>query len=124
MASHWLTIRGPLKSNSPKRESCGCNTSGPPQPRREIKLPRNIHIATGFQLAGFPHIIRILWEANDLKAREVATEFYKNLFDSMDSGRGFDDETVAVALHKAVASLREKFKDNPILWAPFIHLGA
>ena len=87
-------------------------------------LDESIHIASGFQLAGFPHVIGTLWEANDLKAREVATEFYKNLFDSMDPGQGFGDGVVARALHKAVSSLKEEFEDNPILWAPFIHLGA
>ena len=87
-------------------------------------LDEAIHIASGFQLAGFPHVIGTLWEANDLKAREVATKFYEILFDSLDSGRGFEDGIVAEALHKAVASLRKEFEDNPILWAPFIHLGA
>ena len=90
----------------------------------ETLLDESIHIASGFQLAGFPHVIGTLWEANDLKAREVATEFYRNLFDSLDSGRGFEDGIVAEALHRAVARLREDFEDNPILWAPFIHLGA
>ena len=90
----------------------------------ETLLDESIHIASGFQLAGFPHVIGTLWEANDFKASEVATEFYKNLFDSLDSGRGFEDGIVAEALHRAVASLREEFEDNPILWAPFIHLGA
>ena len=87
-------------------------------------LDEAIHIVSGFQLAGFPHVVGTLWEANDRKAREVATEFYKNLFDSLDSGRGFADGIVAEALHKAVASLRREFEDNPILWGPFIHLGA
>ena len=90
----------------------------------ETLLDEAIHIASGFQLAGFPHVIGTLWKANDLKAREVAIEFYKNLFDSLDSGRGFADGIVAEALHKAVAILRQEFEDNPILWAPFIHLGA
>ena len=90
----------------------------------ETLLDEAIHIASGFQLAGFPHVVGTLWEANDKKAREVATEFYKNLFDSLDSGRGFEDGIVAEALHKAVASLRREFEDNPILWGPFIHLGA
>ena len=87
-------------------------------------LDEAIHIASGFQLAGFPHVVGTLWEANDRKARDVATEFYKNLFGSLDSGRGFADGIVAEALHKAVASLRKEFEDNPILWGPFIHLGA
>jgi CHAT domain-containing protein len=91
---------------------------------KKTLLDEAIHIARGFQLAGFPHVIGTLWEANDSKAREVATEFYKNLFDSLGSGRGFGDGIVAEALHKAVAGLREEFEDNPILWAPFIHLGA
>ena len=90
----------------------------------ETLLDEAIHIASGFQLAGFPHVIGTLWEANDFKASEVATEFYKNLFDSLDSGRGFGDGIVAEALHRAVTSLRKEFEDNPILWAPFIHLGA
>ena len=87
-------------------------------------LDESIHIASGFQLAGFPHVVGTLWEANDFKAREVATEFYQNLFNFLDSGRGFEDGIVPEALHRAVGSLRKEFEDNPILWAPFIHLGA
>jgi CHAT domain-containing protein len=87
-------------------------------------LDEVIQIASGFQLAGFPHVIGTLWEANDQAARGVATEFYKNLFDSLGRGQSFGDGIVSQALYDAVGSLRENFEGNPILWAPLIHLGA
>lgn len=39
-----------------------------------------IRPASGFQLTGFPHAIGMLWGVNEFKAREVATDFYTNLF--------------------------------------------
>lgn len=81
----------------------------------------NIHLANAFLIAGFPHVIGTLWKADDSAAIEVAGEFYKCLV----KGDGAGDESVAVALHKAVLRLRNSVDNNEKIWkwAPFIHLG-
>ncbi|RPA91316.1 hypothetical protein L873DRAFT_1819635 [Choiromyces venosus 120613-1] len=39
-----------------------------------------IHLASGFQLAGFSHVLANLWETNDSASSEVARDFYHLLF--------------------------------------------
>ena len=81
----------------------------------------SIHLASAFQLAGFPHVIGTLWGADDDAAVEIASNFYQglNLFDR--GGRGL----VAEALHYAVVRYRNE-QDNGLAvmkWAPFVHIG-
>lgn len=42
-------------------------------------LDEAIHLASAFQLAGFPHVIGTLWEINDNAAVEIARYFYSSL---------------------------------------------
>lgn len=80
-----------------------------------------IHIASGFQLAGFSHVLATLWESNDAACRFVAREFYCVLFAG---GGGGEHRVVSAAFHRAVGKLRDENLEQPIRWASFIHLGA
>ncbi|WP_431932165.1 CHAT domain-containing tetratricopeptide repeat protein [Micromonospora sp. RP3T] len=89
-----------------------------------------IHLATAFQLAGFPHVVGTLWEADDRTSVTVAESFYSALqatdSEAPDVGRP------AEALHYAVRALRDG--DDmptglnriavPSLWAGYVHAGA
>lgn len=81
-----------------------------------------IHIASGFQLAGFSHVLATLWESNDAACRLVAREFYGGLF-GRGGGRG-EHRVVSEAFHRAVGKLRDEVLEQPIRWASFIHSGA
>lgn len=81
-----------------------------------------IHIASGFQLAGFSHVLATLWESNDAACRQVAREFYDGLFGSGQGGR--EHRVVSAAFHHAVRKLRDENVEQPIRWASFIHSGA
>ncbi|KAF5857855.1 hypothetical protein ETB97_005199 [Aspergillus alliaceus] len=84
-----------------------------------------IHIASAFQLLGFPHVIGTLWEADNQCATEVAGAFYRNLIQQLrESGSDVSHDVVAFALHHATRKLRQKKPGNVIGWAPFIHIGA
>ncbi len=86
----------------------------------------SIHIAAGFQLAGFRHVIGTLWYAVDDACVEITKEFYRSLFsdaNTTDVIQSFD-ENVAAALHEAIGALREEEPDQPLMWAPFVHFGA
>jgi CHAT domain-containing protein len=86
-----------------------------------------IHIASAFQLIGFPHVIGTLWEVNDRTATEVARLFYKILLYNMNEEDWDGDlSVVAEALDEAVENVRdsEGLEANFLAWAPFIHLGA
>lgn len=84
-----------------------------------------IHIASAFQLLGFPHVIGTLWEADNQCATEVAGAFYRNLIEQLkESGADVSHDVVSYALHHAMRKLRQKKPGNVIGWAPFIHIGA
>ncbi|KAJ6789700.1 hypothetical protein PWT90_00564 [Aphanocladium album] len=79
-----------------------------------------IHLGSGFQIAGIPHVISSLWGANDDSCVQLARHFYDYLFD--DSGT-IVSENVAVSLHRAVQHIRLSNLDKPANWAQFIHYG-
>lgn len=85
-------------------------------------LDESIHIASGFQLAGFSHVLATLWVSGDLACRQVAVEFYRLLFDGTSRDQGH--RVVSASFHHAVKGLRESTAGQPIKWVPFIHTGA
>ncbi|KAL0631008.1 hypothetical protein Q9L58_010144 [Maublancomyces gigas] len=81
----------------------------------------SIHIASGFQLAGFSHVLGTMWKSNDVACRDVAVAFYRSLLDGQgDKGHG----KVSFSFHQAVKELRQKRLRQPIIWTSFIHTGA
>jgi len=96
-----------------------------------------IYLATAFQLAGFSHVLATLWQGKDDACMVVAEHFYQGLFkvneaniqgcelgprgEEWDGGHGM----VARAMHDAIWQARKQLKpEKPLLWAPFIHVGA
>ncbi|MFF4503009.1 CHAT domain-containing protein [Streptomyces sp. NPDC001401] len=80
-----------------------------------------IHLASAFQLAGYPHVIGTLWPVDDRVAAQLADSFYCNLLSpdgTADTGRS------AQAIHAAVRDLRDRFPRTPFLWAAHLHTGA
>ena len=86
-----------------------------------------LHLAAEFLLLGFTHVIGTLWESDSYCCAEIADKFYEKWLGSMQSvedGKDLlDPYLVAQALHDAVCSLRDEGY-GPLLWGPFIHLGA
>ncbi|GAA2425405.1 hypothetical protein GCM10010255_79170 [Streptomyces coeruleofuscus] len=85
----------------------------------DFLLDEAIHLTSAFQLAGFPHVIGTLWQVNDAAALRVATAFYGHL---AQAGTGPDD--VALALHKTVRDLRDRYPKLVSTWAAHLHTGA
>jgi tetratricopeptide (TPR) repeat protein len=84
-------------------------------------LDEAIHLATAFQLAGFPHVIGTLWEINDEFAVDMAGNFYTALHTG---GRAIDASQAARALHDVLRNARDALADTPSLWAAYVHAGA
>lgn len=84
----------------------------------------SIHIASGFLLAGFSHVLATRWDSQDDACLQVAVEFYKRLFDPERQEGDIGHHEVSTAFHHAVKTLRNAFPRQPIRWAPFIHTGA
>ncbi|QIP86805.1 CHAT domain-containing protein [Streptomyces sp. Tu 2975] len=78
-----------------------------------------IHTAAALRMAGFRHVVSTMWSVQDRVAPAVAAAFYRNL----GASGGLCSAGAAVALHRAVAELRDADLTNPMLWAPFTHDG-
>jgi CHAT domain-containing protein len=77
-----------------------------------------IHLAAAMQFSGFRSVIGSMWSVDDEAARQVVSAFYSKLVDG--SGR-LDCTRAAVALHKAVKTLRKKISlEQQIV---FVHIG-
>ncbi|RPB04291.1 hypothetical protein L873DRAFT_1667734 [Choiromyces venosus 120613-1] len=81
-----------------------------------------IHLASGFQLAGFSHVLANLWETDDRASSEVARDFYDLLFKY--EGKGDGHHQVSATFHKAVKKVRDARPNAVLTWAPFVHTGA
>lgn len=80
-----------------------------------------IHIASGFQLAGFNHVMAAMWPAESRVCTEIAADFYRALFDGTGGG---GHRKIRLAWHEAVRAAQVKYRRMPVKWAQFIHLGA
>lgn len=94
------------------------NTSDP--------LDEPIYIASGFQLAGFSHVLATQWYSEDDACLQVASDFYGYLFRGKTKARQGPENhrIVSESFHRAVKTLRDANRRQPIKWAPFIHTGA
>ncbi|KAJ3494773.1 hypothetical protein NLG97_g3864 [Lecanicillium saksenae] len=81
-----------------------------------------IHMASGFQVAGFPHVVGCLWNSDDSVCVQVASAFYERLFEV--GNQNWTSRQVAMALREAMLAVRKEDMDMPLLWAPFVHYGA
>jgi tetratricopeptide (TPR) repeat protein len=89
-----------------------------------------LHVVSGFQVAGFRHVVGCLWPSDDMVCVEVAKSFYTRLLQDTavraDENRAEDDRAVALALHRAVVKVREseEYRKRPLFWAQYVHFGA
>ena len=99
-------------------------------------LDEAIHLASAFQLSGFPHVVATLWEVKDPVSVRVADDFYARLtVTRAETDRGdrtataataLDPNHTAAALHGAVRALSRApgYRAAPWVWASYIHIGA
>lgn len=84
----------------------------------------SIHIASGFQLVGFSHVLATMWESNDFSCQQVARDFYSLLYGICGQGHEREHRAVSAAFHQATRKLRGQNLGQPIVWTSFIHTGA
>ena len=77
----------------------------------------SIHLASAFQLAGFPHVVGTLWPVDDQTATRTAGLFYAAYV-------RLGPSRADAALHEAVRTLRADLLSAPSLWAAHVHAGA
>jgi len=81
-----------------------------------------IHSASGFQVAGFGHVVAAMCPSVDAVCVEMATGFYEQLHGGL--GGQEADRSVAEAVHEATVQVRSRLRRVPLSWAPYIHFGA
>jgi tetratricopeptide (TPR) repeat protein len=98
-----------------------CSTA---ENQAESLIDEVLHVVSGFQIAGFRHVIGTLWPSDDSVCVEVARAFYAEL--CQNGNLEYTDRTIAVALHKAVSavSMSENYRKRPLHWAQYVHYGA
>lgn len=83
-----------------------------------------LHIASAFQVAGFPQVLGTLWEVRSDFAGAMAVCFYTHLRARLDLDQGgLNRDAVAKALHAAVQDQREKKRHEFLNWTGFVHFG-
>ncbi|KAM5527872.1 TPR domain-containing protein [Fusarium oxysporum f. sp. phaseoli] len=93
-----------------------CSTA---ENRAEKLVDEVIHLVSGFQVAGFPHVIGALWPSDDQVSVKVAEMFYQRI----SAAHPADDRAIASALREAVMSVRDRFPRQPLIWAQYVHIG-
>ena len=82
-------------------------------------LDEAIYLAAAMQLLGYRHVVATSWAIADAPTPEVARAFYGWLT----RGGRPDASQAATALHHAVWALQESCPGEPLLWAPYVHIG-
>jgi CHAT domain-containing protein len=85
-------------------------------------LDEVIHLVSGFQVAGFGHVIGSMWPSADGVCAEVARDFYMKL--SQEDKLLSENGSIASALQSSVIKARERYWREPLLWAQYVHFGA
>ncbi|EWY79267.1 hypothetical protein FOYG_17556 [Fusarium oxysporum NRRL 32931] len=83
-------------------------------------LDEVIHVVSGFQVAGFPHVVGCLWPAGDSECVEVAKRFYSLV---LQQNQPAINNKVASALQEALMAVRARDLSMPLSWAQFVHYG-
>ena len=88
-------------------------------------LDEGIHLTGAFQLAGFSHVIGTLWRIDDKESVQFARSVYQFIRN--------DTSLTAKGVHQAIRELRDveirgagyrrRLRDDPQLWAAYIHMG-
>ena len=90
-------------------------------------LDEALHLAGALQLAGYRHVLATLWCISDTAAPTMADITYCHLLHPDPDHPNPADQPQAArtpyALHHAVTRLRQAVPGEPLLWAPYIHLG-
>ena len=82
-------------------------------------LDEAINLASAMHFLGFRSVIATMWTIADQPSLSVADTVYAVL-----TQRGSPNPSrSAEALHQAIRSLREEHPANPLIWAPYIHIG-
>ncbi|WP_151770242.1 CHAT domain-containing tetratricopeptide repeat protein [Streptomyces abyssomicinicus] len=100
-----------------------CNTHL--APRAHTDEP--VSLAGALQLAGFRHVVAAQWPLQTIRAKRIATLFYRELLEPVAGGGGRATpaaaSNAAYALHRAMWEQRHDRPEMVEVWAAYVHLG-
>ncbi|KAJ0413547.1 CHAT domain-containing protein [Aspergillus carlsbadensis] len=122
-----LTVKDLTEINHDKAQLAYLSACSTAENSSDNLLDEVIHMASTFQLIGFPHVVGTLWKIGDRAAVAVSRLFYDELGRRVATGEDLD-KSIAYALHGALQKHRSSkrvARGNDVLsWAPFIYMGA
>ncbi|KAL4800791.1 CHAT domain-containing protein [Aspergillus venezuelensis] len=122
-----LTVKDLTEINHDKAQLAYLSACSTAENSSDNLLDEVIHIASTFQLIGFPHVVGTLWKIGDRAAVAVSRLFYDELGRRVATGEDLG-ESIAYALHGALQkhkSTKRVARGKDVLsWAPFIYMGA
>jgi CHAT domain-containing protein len=117
-----LTVRQISQTNLKRARIAYLSACSTAENRAEALADEVIHLASGFQVAGFSHVIASMWSTDDEVCVKMARGFYRRLKDG--SAVQAHNSAVAAAVHRSIMEIRMEWRRYPLLWAPYVHLGA
>lgn len=84
----------------------------------EILADEVLHLASGFQVAGFSQVIGSMWVAVHEISSAITRAFYARL--QLD----LSPRNIASALHGSILEVQSEVAGQPLAWASYIHMGA
>ncbi|KAG7293574.1 hypothetical protein NEMBOFW57_003627 [Staphylotrichum longicolle] len=137
--AHHTTAHPAVSSTAQIAYLSACSTA---ESRAARLVDEVLHLASGFQAAGFPHVVATMWPAEEEASVAVAGGFYARLAGGVGHGGedggpgdgggsgignteedGEEDGDVAGVLREAVMGVREKWPLQPLRWAGYVHFG-
>jgi CHAT domain-containing protein len=79
-------------------------------------------VVSGFQVAGFAHVVGCLWPSMDRASAEIAQCFYTSLLEQ--DVMKLEGKEIAAALRRSVMAVRAREWKAPLSWAQYVHYGA
>ncbi|KAJ5565962.1 hypothetical protein N7535_007600 [Penicillium sp. DV-2018c] len=119
-----LSVRKLCENHHAQGEIAYLSACSTAENRAEDLVDEVLHVASGFQVAGFRHVIGCLWPSDDNVCVEVARSFYAEL--CRNGTLNYTDRDVAMALHNAASkvSKSDEYRKRPLHWAQYVHYGA
>jgi CHAT domain-containing protein len=124
-----ITVEDLIQTNLPDARLAYLSACSTAQSKATELNEETLHLASVFQLIGFPQVIGTVWEAKDWAANRVALSFYTRVAQDMNDSWHHADK-FALFLHEAIIETREggpsgarEARNNLLAWVPFVHMG-
>jgi CHAT domain-containing protein len=118
-----LSLLDIVRSQLPEAEFAFLSACHTAELTEESIADEALHLAAAMQYCGFRSVVGTMWAMVDGDGRDLARNFYKQVFSGRKQGERYYVRT-AEALRDAVKELRRKRGMTLERWVNFVHYGA